>query len=119
MPHLPATGLHLVADLKGGTGLADPVRIEAILRAAAEAAGARVLGVHLHHFGPEQGVTGMAMLAESHISIHTWPETGESAVDLFICGPAAKVEAGLAKITEMLGATIIRQQIIPRLGAAT
>lgn len=116
MAHLPATGLHLIADLKGGTGLGDCARIEQAVRAAAAAAKARVIGAHFHHFGEGQGVTGVALLAESHISIHTWPETGDTAVDLFICGPAADVEAGLAVMAEMLGATVVRQQTVARLG---
>ncbi len=119
MAHLPATapvtGRHLIADLTGGTGLGDLALVEQALRAAAAAAKARVLGVHLHHFGEGHGVTGVALLAESHISIHTWPETGDTAVDLFICGPAADVEAGLAVIAGMLGATIARQQTVLRL----
>jgi S-adenosylmethionine decarboxylase len=116
MAHLPATGLHLIADLEGGTGLGDLALIERALRAGAAAANAHVLGVHLHHFGAAQGVTGVALLAESHISIHTWPETGDTAVDLFICGHAADVEAGLAVIAQMLGAAIARQQTVARLG---
>ena len=60
--------------------------VEAMLRDAAEAAGATVLNVRLHHFGPGQGVTGVAILAESHISIHTWPEKDYAAVDIFMCG---------------------------------
>lgn len=120
MAHLPAkgsvSGRHLIADLVGGTGLGDLALIEQALRAAAAAAKARVLGVHLHHFGEGHGVTGVALLAESHISIHTWPETGETAVDLFICGLAADVEAGLAVIAQMLGATIVQQQTVARLG---
>lgn len=116
MAHLPATGRHLIADLKGGTALSDLALIEQSLRAAAAAANACLLSVHLHHFGEGQGVTGVALLAESHISIHTWPETGDIAVDLFICGPAGDVEAGLAVIAEMLGAAIIRQQTVLRLG---
>ncbi len=116
MAHLPVTGRHLIADLAGGTGLGDLALIEQALRAAAAAAKARVLGVHLHHFGEGHGVTGVALLAESHITIHTWPETGDTAVDLFICGLAADVEAGLFVIAEMLGATIEQKQTVSRLG---
>jgi S-adenosylmethionine decarboxylase len=83
--------------------------------AAAAAAHARVLGVHLHHFGEGMGVTGVALLAESHISIHTWPEAGSAAVDLFVCGPQADVEAGLAVIVQMLRAEVVQRKIVPRL----
>jgi S-adenosylmethionine decarboxylase proenzyme len=54
----------------------------------AAAAGASFLHVHLHHFEPNGGVSGAAVLAERHISIHTWPERGYAAVDAFMCGKA-------------------------------
>lgn len=52
---------------------------------AAEASGAHVLQTMSHQFDP-QGVTAISLLAESHISIHTWPEKGQAAVDVFTCG---------------------------------
>lgn len=52
---------------------------------AAEACGAHVLQTMSHHFNPH-GVTAICLLSESHISIHTWPEKGEAAVDVFTCG---------------------------------
>lgn len=83
-------GRHVLADLYGGDAaqLADPVLIEAYLLGAAKAAGATVLHAHFHHFGAAQGVTGVVLLMESHISIHTWPEHGYAAIDLFMCGQA-------------------------------
>lgn len=83
-------GRHVLADLYGAdaTQLADPVLIEACLLGAAKAAGATVLQAHFHHFGAAQGVTGVVLLMESHISIHTWPEHGYAAIDLFMCGQA-------------------------------
>jgi S-adenosylmethionine decarboxylase len=59
------------------------------LRACVEAAGATLLHIHLHHFEPNGGVSGVAVLAESHISIHTWPECGYAALDVFMCGEAS------------------------------
>jgi len=115
MAHLPGTSHHLIADLCEGKGLGDQVLIERTLRAAAAAAHAHVLAVHLHHFGEGMGITGVAMLAESHISVHTWPETGDAAVDLFVCGQDADVEAGLDVIVRMLGATIAAKQVVVRL----
>ena len=89
-PHRPA-GIHLLADLAGidPALLTDPDAIDALLRDAALAAGARILHSHFHAFGPGMGVTGVLLLAESHISIHTWPEQEFAAVDIFMCGAAA------------------------------
>jgi S-adenosylmethionine decarboxylase len=81
-------GTHLLADMSGiaAERLTDCVQIEALLRDAAEAAGAQVLHSHFHGFGEGMGVTGVVLLAESHISIHTWPEDGFAAADIFMCG---------------------------------
>jgi S-adenosylmethionine decarboxylase len=87
--HRPA-GTHLLADFYGLSAdmLTDCSRIDALLRAGAEAAGARILHSHFHSFGEAMGVTGVVLLAESHISIHTWPEYGFAAADIFMCGEA-------------------------------
>jgi S-adenosylmethionine decarboxylase len=81
-----APGVHLLIDFWGARHLTDAGLIEAAMREAAEACGATVLNVMLHCFGEEAGITGVAMLAESHISIHTWPETDYAALDIFVCG---------------------------------
>jgi len=80
-------GVHLIVDLHGASGLDDIDLIEATLRRCVNAAGATLLHIHLHHFQPN-GVSGVAVLAESHISIHTWPEAGYAALDVFMCGKA-------------------------------
>lgn len=79
-------GVHLLIDFWGATHLQDEVLIEQAMRDAASACGATVLGVNLHSFGDGAGVTGVAILAESHISIHTWPEIDYAALDVFMCG---------------------------------
>ena len=79
-------GLHLLLDLWGAHNLNDPTAVETALRDAAQAAEATVLNVHLHHFSPSGGVSGVLMLAESHIRIHTWPERDFAAIDIFVCG---------------------------------
>lgn len=81
-------GAHLIIDLKGAQGLDDLERMEAALCDAVEAAGATLLHLHLHHFSPNGGISGVAVLAESHISVHTWPERGFAAFDVFMCGRA-------------------------------
>jgi S-adenosylmethionine decarboxylase len=79
-------GTHLLIDLWGATNLCDPDHIDRALREAAEAAGATILHGHFHHFSPNGGVSGVLVLAESHISIHTWPERDFAAIDIFMCG---------------------------------
>jgi S-adenosylmethionine decarboxylase len=80
-------GVHLIVDLDGAKRLDDIDHIEATLRRCVEAARATLLHIHLHHFRPN-GVSGVAVLAESHISIHTWPDAGYAALDVFMCGSA-------------------------------
>ncbi|MCB2099445.1 MAG: adenosylmethionine decarboxylase [Rhodobacterales bacterium] len=78
-------GTHLLLDLWGATNLDDPEVIDRTLCEAALAAGATILHSHFHHFAPD-GVSGVVVLAESHISIHTWPEREFAAIDIFMCG---------------------------------
>ncbi len=79
-------GMHLLVDLWGARNLSDPALIDTALCEAARAAGATILHSHFHHFSPNGGVSGVVVLAESHISIHTWPERHFAAIDIFMCG---------------------------------
>ena len=79
-------GTHLLIDIWGAGRLDDPNHIDESLRAAAIATGATILHSHFHHFSPNGGVSGVVVLAESHISIHTWPERDFAALDIFVCG---------------------------------
>jgi len=81
-------GTHLIIDLFGARRLDDIKHIERTLKRCVEAAGATLLHTHLHHFTPNGGVSGVAVLAESHISIHSWPEADYAALDVFMCGDA-------------------------------
>lgn len=104
-------GHHLLLDFEGARRL-EAAAIEAVLRAAAQAAGARVLEARLHDFG-NGGVTGVLLLAESHVSVHTWPEKSFVALDIFLCG-AAQVEPARAVLEaafapEKVTATLIRR----------
>jgi S-adenosylmethionine decarboxylase len=87
---IAAAGRHLLADFYGvnAEALRDLEALESLLRKAASTAGAQLLGSHFHSFGNQEGVTGVVLLAESHISIHTWPESGFAAADIFMCGSA-------------------------------
>ena len=79
-------GTHLIIDLWGATNLDRLEIVEETLTAAAEEAGATILHTHLHHFTPNGGISRVLVLAESHISIHTWPERNYAALDVFMCG---------------------------------
>ena len=85
---LTYAGSHLIIDLWEAEGLDDRDRIEQALIDAVKAAGATLLHIHLHTFTDGGGISGVAVLAESHISVHTWPEKGYAAFDVFMCGDA-------------------------------
>lgn len=85
---LKFAGTHLIIDLWNASNLDDLDVVDRMIRRATEAAGATLLRVDLHSFTPTGGITGVAVLAESHISIHTWPERAYAAIDIFMCGDA-------------------------------
>lgn len=88
-------GAHLIVDLYGARKLDDVDFIRSTLVECVEAAGATLLHIYLHPFEPNGGISGVAVLAESHVSIHSWPEHGYAAVDVFMCGrtrPEACIE---------------------------
>ncbi len=85
---LTFAGSHLIIDLWEASGLDDRDLIEQALIDAVNASGATLLHIHLHTFTEGGGISGVAVLAESHISVHTWPERGYAAFDVFMCGHA-------------------------------
>ena len=78
-------GVHLIIDMYAAERLNDMAFIEETMRECVLKSGATLLHIHLHPFEPN-GVSGVAVLAESHISVHTWPESGYAAFDVFMCG---------------------------------
>ena len=92
-------GSHLLLDMWGAQNLTQPKKIKKVLCDAALAAGAVVLHAHIHQFEKGGGVSGVVVLAESHISIHTWPEREFVAVDVFMCGSCDPYES-IPKIRE-------------------
>lgn len=113
-PPPPYEGRHLLADLHGCSGLDDLALVRAALVRAAAAAGATLLDLRLHSFGPGEGVTGVALLAESHISIHSWPEHGYAALDIFMCGATNDLDAALRSVRADLAATSVTTRTIER-----
>lgn len=82
-------GDHILVEFWGVTKhLHDPEYIQQALEDGSKAAKATVIHSFFHHFGEGQGVSGVTILAESHVSIHTWPEAQYAAIDVFMCGVA-------------------------------
>jgi S-adenosylmethionine decarboxylase len=101
---LNALGRHILVELhdcdKEALNDLDFIR-EVMLKAAIDC-GAVVLGESFHRFSP-QGVSGVVVIAESHISIHTWPEHGYAAADVFTCGTSVNPEIAAQVLIEKLG----------------
>lgn len=95
MPEANYAGAHVILELWGvkETCLSDDLFIENTLKTAALKSNATILHSHFHHFGEGFGITGVIVLAESHISIHTWPEINYAAVDIFMCGKCDPIVA--------------------------
>ncbi len=111
-------GIHLLLDLWEAKYLDDIKHIEEAMRQCVKACGATLLHIHLHHFSSSGGVSGVAVLAESHISVHTWPERDYAAFDIFMCGEAQPENAipvlkrafypGRMEVTEALRGRVLR-----------
>jgi S-adenosylmethionine decarboxylase len=109
--HVRYAGVHLVIEFWQAEHLDDVDAIERIMRQAVQDCGATLLHIHLHEFPAGGGVSGVGVLMESHISVHTWPEFEYAAVDVFFCGtlnpydalPALKegFRPGQVQMTEM------------------
>ena len=99
---------HILFTLKGCPYglLDDEAHIRNVLVNAATLSESTLLGIQSHKFDP-QGVTAVALLAESHISVHTWPEKGMAVCDVFTYGDTATPEVGVEYMKEQLKATEI------------
>ena len=90
---MKALGKHLLLELNGCDHklLNDISFIKETMLAAAKESGATILGESFHQFSP-QGVSGVIIIAESHLTVHTWPEHGYAGADIFTCGTRVKPE---------------------------
>jgi S-adenosylmethionine decarboxylase len=115
MPDKTELGIHTLVDIYecDPARLNDPAAIREIMLEAARRAGATVVGDIFHHFNP-QGVTGVVLLAESHLAIHTWPELGRAALDLFTCGRNMTTDSCLDFLLQELRAARHRATCITR-----
>ncbi len=107
-------GRHLVCDMWGVKDIPnDGKTIVALLKKAADIAGATSLESTYHEFQPA-GITAVLLLSESHISIHSWPEHGYVAIDVFTCGQTVSPEAAIDHIVEVLKPTKAKVRQIER-----
>ena len=107
-------GRHVIADLHDVSAelLGSIDFWKEILIDGAKKSGATVLSDHFHHFGEGYGITGVIVLAESHISIHTWPEKNYAAIDVFMCG-TCDPEVAVDHITSKIN-TLVKKDLIYR-----
>ncbi len=100
-----ALGKHLLLELKDCNRevLNDLEFLKGLLLAAARESGATVLGESFHQFSPH-GISGVVIIAESHLFIHTWPEHGYAAVDIFTCGDSVQPGKAVQILISKLGA---------------
>jgi len=105
---LNALGRHILAEIYGCQFdiLNDVEKVERIMVKAALEAGAEVREAVFHKFSP-QGVSGVVVISESHLAIHTWPELGYAAVDVFTCGETVNPWDACNYLTEMFSAESI------------
>jgi S-adenosylmethionine decarboxylase len=101
---LDALGRHMLLELRecNQAVLDDLKYLENALVSAAKEAGATVIDQSFHQFAP-QGVSGVVLIAESHLSLHTWPEHAYAAVDIFTCGTTVKIEVAADVLITKLG----------------
>lgn len=101
MEHL---GRHVIIELWGcSEAINDAEIVKAAMLDAVRAANANLLNIYVHTFSP-QGVTGVAVLSESHLSIHTWPEHGYVAADVFTCGETTNPQAAAEVLADRFSA---------------
>lgn len=119
-------GLHLTADLTGCAAAAlmvDAPALATATMAATAHAGLCVVGEHWHRFpdgdsGQPGGVTGMLLLAESHVALHTWPELGAVTLDVYVCNygadNSAKALTLMAALTDLFRPAAVSQHRLER-----
>ena len=123
-------GLHLTADLRGCAAasavMTAPAALRSICLAAVDAAGLTPVGELFHGFASGRdadgiapsGVTGVVLLAESHLAVHTWPELGAATLDVYVCNlgadNSARAEALLSSLIAAFAPTSVERHAIER-----
>ena len=119
-------GLHLTADLRGCASqqlaMTEPAALRDVCLAAVGAAGLSPVGELFHRFPPPGGVTGVVLLAESHVAVHTWPEMDAVTLDVYVCNfggdNSARAEALLAALIDAFTPRRIERHALRRGAAA-
>ena len=107
-------GKHLLIEMWRCTrGTDDPAAVRAAIADAVETAGATLLRLEVHTYSP-QGVTGVAVLAESHLSVHTWPEHGYVAADVYTCGTSTDPHAAARVLERHFAAGVVQVREVER-----
>jgi len=111
---IDAIGYHAIIEHAGAISSMSIGEIDNLLRRAASAANATILSSDFHDFGNGLGNTGVLLLAESHISIHTWPEKNYAAIDIFVCSDRDSVERAVSVLRQADEGGSFHCQIIER-----
>jgi len=123
-------GLQLTADLRGVdpalAPMRDPDALAALCRSAVKASGLTGVAELFHRFSPDDeqsGITGVVLLAESHLAIHTWPELGGVTLDVYVCNygadNSAKAEALMAALIAAFAPASVNRQSLNRAATST
>lgn len=108
-------GIHIIADLKGVESgkISSVEEVRKIMEGAVKAGDLTKIRSHYHQFTPE-GVSGIILIAESHLSFHTWPEYGLVTLDIFTCGPTEKAETAFEYIIDKVSPQTVEYKEIER-----
>lgn len=110
---MKALGRHLIVEMWDAEELNSPQALELGLREAVDAIDGTLLDVRVYAF-PVHGVTGVAVIAESHIAVHTWPEFGYAAVDIFCCNMQADLQDAVDALAHRLRPGRVQTQEVAR-----
>jgi len=110
-----ALGIHTILEFEGCPyeRLANSGEVEQAFREAARRSNATIVDSLFHYFNPH-GVSGVVVIAESHFTVHTWPEHGYAAIDFFTCSEGVDISVAVEHLRELLQPERISQKILKR-----
>ena len=115
LPSSDCVGQHLLVDFRNVENMDDLDYIKKTIEESARIAGATILHSYYHSFGSGMGVSGVTVLSESHISIHTWPEKGVAYCDIFTCGEQCQPESAVEYLSKWLSSTNTKSKCYERI----